>query len=1616
MHSSTNSKLDKHDHHEYDRVSTIENSLNLIDDTPVTNGNTNDLHDNTFDNHIPNNCLPKVEQEDFSASNVTQGNTLMFDDLEVKLREGFDRLKIQNASELSERIHRTEQQINKYQQENKTREVERETRVLAELLELQTLAEKIGIPRALPVNEKEEECPITEESLRNMYKDFSSMPCCSERSVICLLYYISLNIIGNTFVLDYNIEIPDRIEREIQNEFEILEKRLKIEELGTKEIQHLVDVSFINVKRESWKSALVPLKQLLKQINSLNMQEMFRLVEKVNDAAQLIKNKNIILFLGGTGSGKSTIIHFFGGSKMAEQEINGLNHIAPVEITNSDLKNVTTSPFARSETRYITPVTVNIEDVGGNHSDSIILCDTPGFDDTSGVEVDIANRIGIVKAIKGCKRVKPVVLISYKSIGDRLEGLKNLAHILGRLIPGIRDQMNAFSYIFTKYPQDQRNKINPSLCDVKKNMNNEEKSDSSFINFVHDMVNKTKRGALVIDPINDAPGQFLDDLVESSFIQYPEEVFQFFISQKSKSILQEQVRKHQLSIISATKRSEYSFIKYKLDQLKHLNELLDQDYIEQIYKDCVQYISRHLSEEYEEGISTLNRCLMYQIVLNNEDIKQYQIRIDHAKLAEEVIGEHLGKEVIHSSAFIQYMDKQVDIMLEDLQEKDINDSSVKITLDKIKLLSKYFPVIHYKYKNVCQVLSRKFENVVDFFKSSVLSNNFDNSANEITKVYEALTVLQDHLDNQNMETKYIQLKEYFLKYLKDSVEKLNDIINQEKLDESDVERINSCVSMLESVNNTYTLRSHISKEAVSEVHENFLSKILKHFEDTIEKIKTQMQKENSFHTLEQLVKEMDLIRTISVIKSKTNPSYYSILERLIGYVQEARRDIEEILKTLFQREGKINYNKLPKCLSNLKDAKWIEAYRPGVYVDVIHDVEEQIIQYVEELHKSILDVNLDLDNFDKIEYIYKKILEINEIKRVQGVIENVRQYIDEVNAWFEGATNNVFSIIKNTFISKKWTEKEYQTLDFDKAEKAFCYLNACKTIRILFKSQCTSIFNDLVNVIKEYSKFIHEDNEKCFESIKDYQCQDNKVLFNKARIFLNNLREISEIKMKYPHVFSCFANVKIIEYWQNELANYLHDLSDEMAELKRKQQTEALSIKLSIVKALSKLDSFSLDEKYNDLHQKYQDVFLSQTTDACRQVMDAIKNGDYERVALEMSALQAANGVEGNFLKQAKRELRKSVEHLLNKTKDEAMRGESIQIEGIKSVVENLKQIECAKRFIHEYLSTPDEIGECILEVKKIIGDWIKRFIDNIKALITIYNFSEANQKMDSLLSMHMLLKKCSPDDVSSQIEAVKQFEKDVVLNIVDKYSKIDISGFMLNPPKDIFEKLDIVKDIKPIFKEALNTISDTILTKFRDEFKKTQTKMMLDPENIRVKKIESTFVYLPKTMKETLETELNYLKDDITLLIQDHNQKLDDVFDTGNLTHIKDILEEYQNSEGMQSFVNKGRVLASNQVQDMVIKINEDCRKNNIREALINAKKLYDYKKELENIFSEIKQPYFEIEILIKTTCQNAYLSFINQFKNINISVTTNEITENMEKTFMCLMEFMKGRGRIRP
>ena len=114
--------------------------------------------------------------------------------------------------------------------------------------------------------------------------------------------------------------------------------------------------------------------------------------------------------IGPTGSGKSTTILFLSGAKMKELQENGVYHIGAEEkdITNPHARSIKSNPMTESVTKYITAVPIP----SGKGGKQIVLCDTPGFGDTNGPEVDIANGIGVIRAIQNCKSVRPIVLIS----------------------------------------------------------------------------------------------------------------------------------------------------------------------------------------------------------------------------------------------------------------------------------------------------------------------------------------------------------------------------------------------------------------------------------------------------------------------------------------------------------------------------------------------------------------------------------------------------------------------------------------------------------------------------------------------------------------------------------------------------------------------------------------------------------------------------------------------------------------------------------------------------------------------------------------------------------------------------------------------------------------------------------------------------------------------------------------------------------------------------------------------------------------------------------------------------------------------------------------------------
>jgi hypothetical protein len=65
---------------------------------------------------------------------------------------------------------------------------------------------------------------------------------------------------------------------------------------------------------------------------------------------------------------------------------------------------------------------------------NLIICDSPGFGDNAGVEVDIANGVGMINALYGASSVRVVVLLAYEAlISNRMKGAIDIGEIISNL-------------------------------------------------------------------------------------------------------------------------------------------------------------------------------------------------------------------------------------------------------------------------------------------------------------------------------------------------------------------------------------------------------------------------------------------------------------------------------------------------------------------------------------------------------------------------------------------------------------------------------------------------------------------------------------------------------------------------------------------------------------------------------------------------------------------------------------------------------------------------------------------------------------------------------------------------------------------------------------------------------------------------------------------------------------------------------------------------------------------------------------------------------------------------------------------------------------------------------
>src|SRR3990167_3647382 len=176
---------------------------------------------------------------------------------------------------------------------------------------------------------------------------------------------------------------------------------------------------------------------------TVSMERLVGDVQKKEISAQ-IANKDVVVLIGPTGSGKTTTIHYFAGHKLIKNE----NGEIVLEDQNEE-KDFKISSMAMSQTSSLMALPeIKIE------NKTLTFIDVPGFGDTEGKFVDLANFIALRQTICASASMIPVLIFSYHTLKvPRGVAFRKLLEMVGLLCP-VRELQKYLVVLMTHAPDD----------------------------------------------------------------------------------------------------------------------------------------------------------------------------------------------------------------------------------------------------------------------------------------------------------------------------------------------------------------------------------------------------------------------------------------------------------------------------------------------------------------------------------------------------------------------------------------------------------------------------------------------------------------------------------------------------------------------------------------------------------------------------------------------------------------------------------------------------------------------------------------------------------------------------------------------------------------------------------------------------------------------------------------------------------------------------------------------------------------------------------------------------------------------------------------------------------
>lgn len=301
------------------------------------------------------------------------------------------------------------------------------------------------------------EC-MDENSKRTKYlnslndRQDSALKILMEKQNIALLHSLLDNLIANKLVLK-DITFLQEINPQLAR---------KIEEISKDYRQNLNEIMepheiLKNLITEANYASLVPKSEGLEVTRTMS------LLEKASEYIDKIEGKDIVLFVGNTGSGKSSTIAWFMKARIEKCKNAAGEEVVKIENEIDKYPEIGQS-LVNSKTLYTQGYSVPDVDP------SISFVDCPGFNDTRGSTYDLCTNLSIDQSIQKCRSIKAIVLvIPYQAISmDRGNKIIELVQTINEKFDNLFDLEAGKAHpkvyiIVTKLLQEKSSDLKKSL-------------------------------------------------------------------------------------------------------------------------------------------------------------------------------------------------------------------------------------------------------------------------------------------------------------------------------------------------------------------------------------------------------------------------------------------------------------------------------------------------------------------------------------------------------------------------------------------------------------------------------------------------------------------------------------------------------------------------------------------------------------------------------------------------------------------------------------------------------------------------------------------------------------------------------------------------------------------------------------------------------------------------------------------------------------------------------------------------------------------------------------------------------------------------------------------------